>query len=176
MSDLWHVWRSRLEVCQNVKERIAVCSEHNDFQSSAHSQPAAWLCSLYTALQCCEERVILFHRVGGGAGAVEGELGPNMKMNESRLGCKMWPFLAATSLPVCNMQGALPHYLVEHVPTVIRFQTLSKEISVNLCFCRIWNLPLDNQSLICLCLSSNRHCMMCLGGPRQVVGSQGKTW
>ena len=32
--------------------------------------------------------------------------------------------------------------------------------------------PLDNQSLICLCLSSNRHCMMCLGGPRQVTSSQ----
>ena len=92
-------------------------------------------------LHCSAVKSELFYSTGwvpgGGAGAVEGELGPNMKMNESRLGCKMWPFLAAASLPVCNMQGALPHYLVEHVPTVIRFQTLSKEISVNLCFCRI---------------------------------------
>ena len=85
----------------------------------------------------------LFYSMGWGLRRCScgGGIGPNMKMNESRLRCKMWPFLA--SLARCatfNMQVALPHYVVEHVPTVIRFQTGEppfKEISVNLCFCRI---------------------------------------
>ena len=109
---------------------------------------------------------------GGGAGAVEGNP-PKYEWKQLQSeSCKMWQFLDAITAPwLRNMQGRFlimcPSTSTESSDFRV-LARLSKGFLWTFVFVGSEISPLDNRGLIWLCLSSNRHCMMCLGGPQRV--------
>lgn len=131
-----------------------------------HSHSLLPDCVVYS----CVERKVFYSMGWGRRCAAWGEFGPNMKMNESSLRCKVWPFLGWCGVQqhaggACSLSApARPH---SH-PISDWGAPPQRDFCEPFVFAGSEISPVDNQSLICLCLSSNRHCMMCLGGPQQV--------